>query len=68
MPLQKSFSKDPNRSDNAIRFTIIDRGKGIDPEKQRLMATAKAGVGLRGREERAASSTEHRKSIPQPRH
>jgi signal transduction histidine kinase len=40
------------RSDNAIRFEIIDRGKGIDPEKQRLMATAKAGVGVRGMEER----------------
>jgi PAS domain S-box-containing protein len=40
------------RSDKAIRFEIIDRGKGIDPEKQRLMATAKAGVGIRGMEER----------------
>ena len=40
------------RSDNAIRFEIIDRGKGIDPEKQRLMATATAGVGVRGMEER----------------
>lgn len=39
-------------SDNSIRFEISDRGKGIDPEKQRLMTTAKSGVGIRGMEER----------------
>jgi PAS domain S-box-containing protein len=40
------------RSDGTIQFEISDRGKGIDPEKQRQMTTAKAGVGIRGMEER----------------
>jgi PAS domain S-box-containing protein len=40
------------RSDSAIQFEISDHGKGIDPERQRQMTTAKAGVGIRGMEER----------------
>jgi PAS domain S-box-containing protein len=40
------------RSDSAIQFEITDRGRGIDPEKQRQMTAAKAGVGIRGMEER----------------
>lgn len=40
------------RSDSAIQFEITDRGRGIDPEKQRQMSAAKAGVGIRGMEER----------------
>ena len=40
------------RLDRAIQFEITDCGKGIEPEKQRHMTTAKAGVGIRGMEER----------------
>jgi signal transduction histidine kinase len=40
------------RSPSAVQFEISDRGKGIDPEKLRQMMTAKAGVGIRGMEER----------------
>jgi PAS domain S-box-containing protein len=40
------------RSDTGIQFEISDRGKGIHPEKQLQMTTAKAGVGIRGMEER----------------
>ena len=40
------------RSDGAIQFEITDRGRGIDPEEQHQMTTAKAGVGIRGMEER----------------
>jgi PAS domain S-box-containing protein len=40
------------RSDGAVHFEIRDRGKSIDRERQREMKTAKAGVGVRGMEER----------------
>ena len=40
------------RSDGAVHFEIRDRGKGIAPGRQREMKTAKAGVGVRGMEER----------------
>ena len=39
-------------SPRAVEFEISDSGKGISPEKQREMTTAKAGVGVRGMEER----------------
>ena len=40
------------RSEGFIEFEISDRGKGIAPGKQQEMKTAKAGVGVRGMEER----------------
>jgi PAS domain S-box-containing protein len=40
------------RAKNFVEFEISDRGKGISPEKQRQAIAAKAGVGLRGMEER----------------
>lgn len=40
------------RTESFVQFEISDRGKGIPPEKQRRMSTAKAGVGVRGMEER----------------
>jgi two-component system NarL family sensor kinase len=40
------------RSEGFVEFEISDRGKGIPPERQQEMTTAKAGVGLRGMEER----------------
>ena len=40
------------RSESTVRVGISDRGKGISLERQREMTTAKAGVGLRGMEER----------------
>jgi PAS domain S-box-containing protein len=40
------------RSEGFVEFEISDRGKGISPERQQEMTTAKAGVGLRGMEER----------------
>jgi signal transduction histidine kinase len=39
-------------SDHSVEFEISDRGKGISPEKQRDMTAAKAGVGVRGMQER----------------
>jgi signal transduction histidine kinase len=35
-----------------VEVEIADKGKGIPPEKQRDLATAKAGVGMRGMQER----------------
>jgi PAS domain S-box-containing protein len=40
------------RSENGVEFEISDRGKGISPERQKEMMAAKAGVGVRGMEER----------------
>jgi len=40
------------RTESFVQFEISDRGKGIPPEKQRRMSTAKAGVGVRGMDER----------------
>jgi PAS domain S-box-containing protein len=40
------------RSDSQVKLEIADQGKGIPPEKQRELATAKAGVGMRGMQER----------------
>ena len=39
-------------TESFVQFEISDRGKGVPPEKQRRMSTAKAGVGVRGMEER----------------
>jgi PAS domain S-box-containing protein len=41
-----------HRSENTVEFEISDQGKGITPEKQQDMATARIGVGVRGMEER----------------
>ena len=40
------------RSETQVELEIVDKGKGIPPEKQRELATAKAGVGMRGMQER----------------
>ncbi|MEY2412506.1 MAG: hypothetical protein QOD84_1112 [Acidobacteriaceae bacterium] len=40
------------RLPDAVEFQISDRGKGIAPQKQRELATASAGVGVRGMFER----------------
>ena len=40
------------RSDRAVKFEISDRGRGISPQRQKEMTAAKAGVGVRGMEER----------------
>ena len=40
------------RSDDAVEFEISDRGKGISPEKQQETTAARAGVGVRGMQER----------------
>jgi PAS domain S-box-containing protein len=40
------------RLEGFIEFEISDRGKGISPERLLEMTTAKAGVGVRGMEER----------------
>ena len=40
------------RSGTQVELEIVDKGKGIPPEKQRELATAKAGVGMRGMQER----------------
>jgi PAS domain S-box-containing protein len=40
------------RTEEFVKFEIIDRGQGISAERQRQMTAAKAGVGLRGMEER----------------
>jgi PAS domain S-box-containing protein len=40
------------RSENGVEFEISDRGKGISPERQKEIIAAKAGVGVRGMEER----------------
>jgi len=39
-------------SEDLVQFQISDRGKGISAERYRDMTTAKAGVGVRGMEER----------------
>jgi PAS domain S-box-containing protein len=39
-------------SPDTIEFEISDRGKGISPEKQHELTAARAGVGVRGMEER----------------
>jgi PAS domain S-box-containing protein len=39
-------------SDDAVEFEISDQGKGISPEKQKEMAAARTGVGVRGMQER----------------
>jgi two-component system, NarL family, sensor kinase len=43
---------DLTRSHEAVQFEISDCGKGISTERHREMTTAKAGVGVRGMEER----------------
>ncbi len=40
------------RSGDAVHCEISDAGKGIGPERQRELTMAKAGVGIRGMEER----------------
>jgi PAS domain S-box-containing protein len=40
------------RSEHAVEFEISDRGKGISPRKYQEMTAARAGVGVRGMEER----------------
>ena len=40
------------RSNDAMQLEIIDGGKGISAERQRQMASAKLGVGVRGMQER----------------
>jgi PAS domain S-box-containing protein len=39
-------------SQGAVEFEVSDRGKGISAQRQNEMTTAKAGVGVRGMEER----------------
>ena len=40
------------RLQNSVAIEVIDRGKGIAPEKLQQLTAAKAGVGVRGMEER----------------
>jgi PAS domain S-box-containing protein len=40
------------RSNDAVHFEISDAGKGIHPDRERELTMAKAGVGIRGMEER----------------
>ena len=40
------------RSEHAVEFEISDRGKGISAERYQEMTAARAGVGVRGMEER----------------
>jgi two-component system, NarL family, sensor kinase len=40
------------QSTDAVNFEIIDQGKGISAERQRALAAAQIGVGVRGMEER----------------
>jgi PAS domain S-box-containing protein len=40
------------RSDDNIHVEIVDRGKGISPERLRQMSAVRVGVGVRGMEER----------------
>ncbi len=40
------------RSEDAVQFEISDQGKGISAERLREMKAARAGVGVRGMEER----------------
>ncbi len=40
------------RSSSAVEVEITDYGRGISPERQREMAVAQVGVGVRGMEER----------------
>ena len=39
-------------SKNSVDLEIRDAGKGISPERQREMNSARSGVGVRGMEER----------------
>jgi PAS domain S-box-containing protein len=41
-----------SQTESAVKFEISDRGKGISAEKQQEMTAVKAGVGVRGMEER----------------
>jgi PAS domain S-box-containing protein len=41
-----------SRSASTVSFEISDRGKGISPERQQQLTAARAGVGVRGMEER----------------
>jgi PAS domain S-box-containing protein len=41
-----------SQTERAVKFEIGDRGKGISAEKQQEMTAVKAGVGVRGMEER----------------
>lgn len=41
-----------SRSADLLEMEISDRGKGIPPERQRELITARVGVGVRGMEER----------------
>lgn len=41
-----------SQTEGAVKFEISDRGKGISAEKQQEMTAVKAGVGVRGMEER----------------
>ena len=41
-----------SQTESAVKFEISDQGKGISEEKQQEMKAAKAGVGVRGMEER----------------
>lgn len=40
------------QSPDTVHLEIVDGGKGIPPERQRAMAAARLGVGVRGMEER----------------
>ena len=40
------------QSSRLVEFEIVDQGKGISEERQRDLATAQVGVGVRGMEER----------------
>jgi len=40
------------QSSRLVEFEIVDQGKGISAERQRALATAQLGVGVRGMEER----------------
>jgi PAS domain S-box-containing protein len=41
-----------SRTGNTVTFVVSDQGKGISPARQGEMTAAKAGVGVRGMEER----------------
>ncbi|MGA8273140.1 MAG: PAS domain-containing sensor histidine kinase [Candidatus Sulfotelmatobacter sp.] len=41
-----------SRTEDTVDFEISDCGKGISPEERRAMAPARAGVGVRGMQER----------------
>jgi PAS domain S-box-containing protein len=42
------------QSPQAVDFEIIDQGKGISAERQRALAAAQIGIGVRGMEERVS--------------